>query len=80
MLQGRARGRSRQGAAEAGVEAENTGILGGHSAHVIINYVEQAGFDCVVLGHRSRGLGHRFRLGSTHKVAAYAICLVLVVA
>ena len=69
-----ARGR----AAEAGVES--TEILGGHSAHVIVDYVEQTGFDCVVLGHRSRGLGHRFRLGSTtHKVVAYAICLVLVV-
>jgi nucleotide-binding universal stress UspA family protein len=44
-----ARGR----AAEAGVGVESTEILGGHSAHVIVDYVEQRGFDCVVLGHRS---------------------------
>lgn len=70
---------ARTRAKEAGIEVKSAEIMRGHPADVIVDYTKSKDFDLVVLGRRGRGLGHRFRLGSTsHKVVAYSSCPVLV--
>jgi nucleotide-binding universal stress UspA family protein len=71
--------RIRSAAEEAGVRLKSTKVTKGIPATAILRYIEETGFDFVILGRRGRGFAHRLRWTSTaHKVIACANCPVLV--
>jgi nucleotide-binding universal stress UspA family protein len=74
-----AQGRIRSAAEEAGVRVGDTRVVKGNPACAILRYIEEVGFDFVILGRRGKGLMHRLRWKSTcHKVIACANCPVIV--
>lgn len=74
-----AQSRIRSAAEEAGVTVGSTRVVKGNPATAILSYIEETGFDFVVLGRRGKGFMHRLRWMSTcHKVIACADCPVIV--
>ena len=60
----------------AGVEGVTPVILSGHSARTIIDYADENGVDCIVIGSHRPGLRDYF-LGSTAaRVVRHATCAV----
>lgn len=71
---------ARRAAGEAGVELGDVRVVQGNPGREILRYVEEVGFDLVVLGRRGGGMAHRFRLGSTvHRVVSCCNCSVVIV-
>jgi nucleotide-binding universal stress UspA family protein len=71
--------RIERAAEEAGVRLKSCKVTKGNPATEILRYIEETGFDFVVLGRRGRGFIHRLRWTSTaHKVIACASCSVIV--
>ena len=60
----------------AGMDGVKPALVKGHSARTIIDYAEEHGFDCIVIGSHKPGLSDFF-LGSTAaRVVRHAPCAV----